>query len=77
MPDMGERQKLGGGEVNALESHRERVLTYARHIRAAVPAFTAMISPLLNPIIRSPLADSTGCVTIVAPRAEPCSNTCS
>ncbi len=63
--------------MNALESNREGALTYARHIRAAVPAFTAMMSPLLNPNNTKPLADSTGCVTIVAPRAELCSSTCS
>jgi hypothetical protein len=83
MPDMGARQNLGwrggggGEEVKTLGRFRERGLTYARHMRAAVPALIAMTNPLLNPIMRSPLADSTGCVTIVAPRAEPCSNTCS
>jgi hypothetical protein len=61
----GRRRAEGGGGYS-----------YARHMRAAVPEFMAMMSPLFNPNNTKPLADSTGGVTTVAPLAEVCRSAC-
>jgi hypothetical protein len=44
-----EKQRCDARRVWRNNKEDERGMTYARHIRAAVPELTAMMSPLLKP----------------------------